>query len=74
MANLKPTPKMAATGVAAGPAIALVWLAGQFGIDMPDYVAGVFVAGVMWLAGYLKSEGILKRKPDGRHEATVADA
>jgi hypothetical protein len=74
MGNLKPTPKMAATGVAAGPAIALVWLLGQFGIDMPDYVAGVVVAGIMWLAGYLKSEGILKRK-DGRHEAQeTADA
>lgn len=73
MANLKPTPKMAATGLAAPPGIVLVWLLGQFGIEMPDYVAGAIVAGIMWLAGYLKSEGVLKRK-DGRHEATVPNA
>jgi len=73
MANLKPTPKMAATGLAFGPAIVLVWFAGQLGIDMPAEVAAGIVGGIMWLAGYLKSEGVLKRK-DGRHEATVPDA
>jgi hypothetical protein len=73
MADLKPTPKMAATGIAFGPGIVLVWLLGQFGVDMPPEVAAIIVAGIMWLAGYLKSEGILKRK-DGRYEKTAADA
>lgn len=60
--NLKPTPKMAATGLAFGPAIVLVWILGQFGVDMPAEVAGAVVASIMWLAGYFKSDR-------GRHAA-----
>jgi len=62
MADLKPTPKMAATGLAFPPALVLVWILGQFGVDMPAEVAGGVVAIIMWLAGYLKSDR-------GRHAA-----
>lgn len=64
-ANLTPTSKMTAAGSTGLAAVALVWTLAQFGIEMPETVAGAFVFGIAWLAGYLKTE----RRPVGKHVA-----
>lgn len=65
MANSKkPTPKIAAAGTAGAAAIVLVWVAGLFGVDMPEYVAVAIGALAAAGAGYIKSDG-----GDGRHVA-----
>jgi hypothetical protein len=69
MADLKPTPKLAAAGTAGALTIVIVYVASLAGLDVPEYVATAVGVLITWAAGYLKSEGMLKRK-DGRHEAT----
>jgi hypothetical protein len=62
MANLKPTPKIAAAGAAGALTIIIVYVASLFGLDVPEYVATAVGVLITWAAGYLKR--------DGRHEAT----
>ena len=51
----KPVKKVTAAGVGGGSVVAVVWLAAQFGVDMPLEVANGFVAFVAFAAAYLKS-------------------
>lgn len=60
MADLKPTPKVAAAGTAGAAAIVLMWVAGLLGIEMPELVAISIGVLVSVAAGYFKSDG-------GRH-------
>ncbi len=50
----RPTAKVAATGIAGSVAIVLIWVAGQFGIDMPAEVAAALTAIIAFGAGYMK--------------------
>lgn len=52
---MTPQPKVVAGGVAGALTIVLVWLAGQFGVDVPAEVASAFTVLVSFAAGYLKS-------------------
>lgn len=56
-----PTPKVAAAGISGGASLVLVWLAGQFGVEMPEAVAGAIVLLAAVGAAWLKRE----RKPRG---------
>jgi hypothetical protein len=57
MADLKPTPKVAAAGTAGAATIILVWIASLFGLDVPEYVATAIGVLIAVAAGYLKSDG-----------------
>lgn len=59
--TLKPTPKMATAGVAGAVTVLLVWVAGLFGLEVPDYAAAAIGVVLTWATGYFKS--------DGRHAA-----
>ena len=60
----KPTAKVAATGVAGAAAVVVVFVAAQFGVEVPETVAGAFVLVASWLAGYIKRE-----RKQGEHVA-----
>lgn len=62
MADLKPSPKVAAAGAAGSAAIVIVWIASLFGLDVPEPVATAIGVLIAVGAGYLKS--------DGKHAAT----
>lgn len=51
--NLKPVPKMAATGISGAAATILVVVANALGLDLPPEVATSIVAVVMFGAGYI---------------------
>lgn len=55
-AQMAPTSKMAAVGVAGAGAVVLVWVAGLLGIDMPAEVAAALAVLLNFGAGYFKSE------------------
>lgn len=55
-ARLTPRPKVAAAGVSAQAAGILIYVAGQFGLDLPLPVALEVIAVVAFVAGYFKSE------------------
>lgn len=55
-AQLQPTPKMAAVGVAGAGAVLLVWVVGLFGIDMPAEVAAAVAVLLNFAAGYFRTE------------------
>jgi hypothetical protein len=57
MTNLKPVPKMQATGIGGIIAGLLVFIAKQAGVDVPLEVATGFVGVVMFAAGFLKKGG-----------------
>jgi hypothetical protein len=52
----KPTPKVAAVGVAGAVTIVLVWVAGLLGIEMPPEVAAAIATLLTFGAGYFKIE------------------
>jgi hypothetical protein len=54
--DLKPKPKIAATGIAGVLAGGLVVIANALGLDMPPEVATSIVAVAMFAAGYLKKD------------------
>lgn len=54
--KVTPQPKVVAGGVAGALTIVLVWVAGQFGLDVPPEVASAFTVLVSFAAGYLKAE------------------
>ena len=56
MTNLKPVPKMQATGIGGIIAGLLVFVAKQAGVDVPLEVATGFVGVVMFAAGFLKKD------------------
>jgi hypothetical protein len=56
MTNLKPVPKMQATGIGGIIAGLLVFVAKQAGVDVPLEVATGFVAVVMFAAGFFKKD------------------
>lgn len=51
---MKPTPKVAAGGIAGAIAVCLVWTAGQAGIDMPGEVGAAFAFLITAGASYIK--------------------
>lgn len=53
---MTPQPKVVAGGVAGALTIVLVWVAGQFGVDVPPEVASAFTVLVSFAAGYFKAE------------------
>lgn len=55
-----------AVGSTAGAGLVLVWLLGQFGVDMPAEVAVAAVAGLSWLAGVVFDDRKLGRRELGR--------
>jgi hypothetical protein len=56
MTDLKPVPKVAATGISGIAAGIVVFIAKQLGLDVPLEVATSFVAVVMFAGGYLKKD------------------
>ena len=52
---MAPQPKVAAGGIAGALTIVAVYVAGQFGIDVPPEVASSFTVLVSFTAGYWKS-------------------
>lgn len=68
MGNLAPTSKMTATGTAGAASLVLIWILGQFGVDMPAEVAAGFAVLLAWAAGYIKTERAAA-KPKGRYRA-----
>lgn len=54
MADLTPTPKIAATTLAGAGAVLLVWILGLLGLDVPDAVAAAIAVLIAAGAGYLK--------------------
>jgi len=59
----KPTPKVAAGGVAGAAVVVIVWGAALFGVDVPVEVAGSAVVLVSFAAAYMT------RDRAGRHTA-----
>lgn len=53
MADLAPTPKIAATTLAGAGAVVVVWILGMFHIDVPDPVEAAFAVLIAAGAGYL---------------------
>ena len=49
-----PTSKVAAAGIGGSVAIVLIWLAGQFGVELSAEVASAITAIVAFAAGYFK--------------------
>lgn len=58
----RPNRKMTAAGTSGAVAIVLVWVAGQFGIDMPAEVGAAFATVMALLAGYVRRD-----RPGGAH-------
>ena len=54
-ADLAPTPKVAAAGVAGSVTILIVYVAGLLGLDIPPVVASALTTIIGTGAGYLKS-------------------
>lgn len=54
-ASLVPVPKVVAGSVTGALAVLVVWVAGQFGLDVPDYVAAAFTLLLTSGAAYWKS-------------------
>lgn len=52
-ADLVPTPKVAAAGIAGSVTILVVYVAGLFGLDVPPEVASAFTAILSFAAGYV---------------------
>jgi uncharacterized protein (DUF697 family) len=52
--DAKPTPKVAATGIAGIAATVLVIIADALGLNLPPEVAAAVVAAIAFAAGYLK--------------------
>lgn len=61
-----PTPKLIAGGSAGAALVILLWVAGLFGVDMPEPVAGAIVLLAALIAGYIKRD----RANPGKHVAT----
>lgn len=55
-----PTTKVTAAGVGGALSIVLVWIAGEFGISMPEEVASAFTTIIAFLSGYF----VRDRRPD----------
>lgn len=53
--KLVPRKKVAAGAGAGGASILVIWIASQFGLDVPPEVASAFTTLVGTLAGYFKS-------------------
>lgn len=53
-ADLSPTPKVAAAGIAGSITLVGVWVAGLFGLDVPPEVAAAVTAIIATAAGYIK--------------------
>lgn len=53
--SLMPTPKVAAGGIFGAAAIVIVWIAGQFGVEVPPEVAAAFTVLLGSGAAYIKS-------------------
>lgn len=53
---MKPTPKIQATAGGGSAALVLIWLLGQFGVQMDALTAGAFVALAGPVAGWVKRE------------------
>ena len=51
--DLNPVPKVIAAGAMGGVTIILVWLLGQFGVDVPPEVASSITTVLSFIAGYL---------------------
>ena len=51
-----PTRKIAATGIGGAAATVLIWLAAQFGMEIPAEVAAGIVALIAAGAGYMTAE------------------
>lgn len=66
MSKYTPTPKVAAGGYAGAAALVLVWLLGQFGVDMPPEVAAALALLAYGGAAYLKRD---RTSPEGCHAA-----
>lgn len=49
-----PTSKVAAAGIGGSIAIVLIWLAGQFGVELTAEVASALTALIAFAAGYFK--------------------
>lgn len=54
-----PTNKVAAGGISGALAIVLIWLAGQFGIEMTNEVAGAFVLLSSFVSAYIKRDKVV---------------
>lgn len=54
--TLAPKPKVAAAGAAGAATVLIVFIAGQFGLDIPDGVGEAITALIAFLAGYFKRE------------------
>jgi hypothetical protein len=53
----KPTPKIAAATATGAAVVLVVWVAGLFGLEVPDYVATAVGVLLTAGAGYFKSDG-----------------
>lgn len=51
---MQPTPKIAAAGVGGAIATLAVWIAAQFGVDMPQEVGAAIATVLSLTAGYFK--------------------
>lgn len=56
MDSARPQPKVAAAGVSGALAIVVVWVAGQFGVDMPAEVGASFATLAAFAGGWLKRD------------------
>lgn len=54
MSAMSPEPKVTAAGVGGAFAIVLVWILGQFGVDMPAEVAAAVTTLLAFAAGWLR--------------------
>jgi putative flippase GtrA len=52
-----PRPKVAAAGIAGALTVIVLYVAGQFGLDMPQEVAAAIATIAAFAAGYFKREG-----------------
>jgi hypothetical protein len=52
----RPTRKMEAVIYGGGAVASLVWLAGEFGVDMPDHVAAFVVVACVGVFGYFTKD------------------
>lgn len=53
---MTPQPKVQAAGAGGALAIVLVWLAGQFGVDVPPEVAAAFTTLLAFAAGWWRHD------------------
>jgi hypothetical protein len=54
-----PTNKVAAVGIGGSIATILVFIAGQFGVDVTPEVSAAFVVVVTFLSGYIKRDKVV---------------